>query len=96
MSKMRMHRLAFLPKTLNEFASRWHILDEVKTQPGIQGALSHCPFHPSIGRSEIVTKNLATIRCSCDTFTFSRSFAWGWASCGIPQHEGYGSARRGV
>src|SRR6266481_6414604 len=83
-----MRRLAFLPKTLNQFASRWEVLDEVNAESGVQRTLRHCSFHPSIRRSVIITKNFGSVRSSCDTFTFPRPLARGWASCSIPQDEG--------
>src|SRR6266567_7918605 len=49
-----MRRLAFLPKTLNQFTSRWQILDEINAEPGVQRALGHCSFHASIRRSVII------------------------------------------
>src|SRR6266480_7293360 len=76
-----MRRDAFLPKTLNQFASCWEVLDEVNADPGVQRALGHCSFHPSIRRSVIITKNFASIRSSCDTFTLPRPLARGWAPC---------------
>src|SRR6266566_6380505 len=83
-----MRRLAFLPKTLNQFTSRWEVLDEVNAEPGVQRALGHCSFHPSKRRSPIVTESFASIRSSRDNFAFSRPLARGWASCSIPQDEG--------
>src|SRR6266481_9679873 len=80
--------LAFLPKTLNQFASRWKVFDKINADAGVQGALSHCSFHSSKRRSVIVTKNFASIRSSCDTFTFPRSLSGGRTSCGIPHQEG--------
>src|SRR5438132_5533942 len=88
MSVMKMRRLAFLPKTFNQFASRWQILDEVNAEPGVQRALGHSSFHPSIRRSVIITKNFASVRCSCDTFTFAWPLARRRAPCSIPQDEG--------
>src|SRR5437870_10529851 len=88
MSVMKMRRLAFLPKTFIQFASRWQILDEVNAEPGVQRALGHSSFHPSIRRSVIITKNFASVRCSCDTFTFAWPLARGWTTCSIPQDEG--------
>src|SRR6266480_1515235 len=83
-----MCRDAFLPKTLNQFASCWEVLDEVNAEPGVHRALGHCSFHPSKRRSPIVTKNFASIRSRRDSFAFSRPLARGWASCSIPQDEG--------
>src|SRR6266436_1564072 len=83
-----MRRHAFLPKTLNQFTSRWEVLDEVNAESGVQRTLRHCSFHTSIRRSVIITKNFASGRCSCDTFTFPWPLARGWATCSIPQDEG--------
>src|SRR6266446_10663963 len=83
-----MRRLAFLPKTLNQFASRWQVLDEVNAEPGVHRTLSHCSFHPSIRRSVIVAKNFASIRSSRDNFAFTWPLARGRTSRRIPQHEG--------
>src|SRR5947208_11274480 len=63
-----MRRLAFLPKTLNQFSSCWDVLDEINAAPGVQRALGHSSFHPSIRGPIIVTKNLGSIRCGCDSF----------------------------
>src|SRR6266516_754765 len=83
-----MRRHAFLPKTLNQFTSRWEVFDEVNAEPGVQRALGHSSFHPSKRRSVIVTKNLASIRPSRDNFALPWPLARGRASCSIPQHEG--------
>src|SRR5439155_21523115 len=83
-----MRRHTFLPKTFNHFTSRWKVLDEVNTESGVQRTLRHCSFHPSIRRSVIITKNFASVRCSCDTFTFTRPLARRRAPCSIPQDEG--------
>ena len=79
-----MRRLAFLPKTLNQFTSRWEVLDEVNAEPGVQRALGHCSFHPSKRRSPIVAKNFASIRSRRDTFAFPRPLARGRAPCSAP------------
>src|SRR5438093_7570058 len=83
-----MRRLAFLPKTLNQFTSRWEVLDEVNAESGVQRTLRHCSFHPSKRRSVIVTKNFASIRSRRDSFAFTWPLARGRASCSIPQDEG--------
>ncbi len=83
-----MRRLAFLPKTLNQFTSRWEVLDEVNAESGVQRTLRHCSFHPSIRRSPIVAKNFASIRSSRDNFAFTRPLARRRAPCSIPQDEG--------
>src|SRR5439155_18352637 len=83
-----MRRHAFLPKTLNQFASPWQVLDEVNAEPGVHRALGHGSFHPSIRRSPIVTKSFASIRSRRDNFAFTRPLARGRASRRIPQHEG--------
>src|SRR6266704_5544700 len=88
MSVMEMRRLAFLPKTLNQFASCWEVFDEINAEPGVQRALGHCSFHSSIRRSPIVTKSFASIRSRRDNFAFTRPLARGRASRRIPQHEG--------
>src|SRR5216117_2963862 len=72
-----MRRHAFLPKTLNQFTSRWEVLDEVNAEPGVQRALRHSSFHASKRRSVIVTKNLASIRPGRDSFTFPWPLARG-------------------
>src|SRR5436190_7035921 len=83
-----MRRLAFLPKTLNQFTSCWEVLDEVNAEPGVHRALGHCSFHPSKRRSVIVAKNFASIWSSRDNFAFTRPLARGRATCSIPQDEG--------
>jgi hypothetical protein len=83
-----MRRLAFLPKTLNQFARCWEVFDEVNAQPGVQRTLGYRSLHPSIRRSPIVTKNFASIRSCCDSFAFTRPLARGRTSCSIPQDEG--------
>src|SRR5213083_1566488 len=70
-----MCRHAFLPKTLNQLSSPWQVFDEVNAEPGIHRALGHSSFHPSIRRSPIVAKNIASIRSSRDNFAFTRPLA---------------------
>src|SRR5881397_2949659 len=83
-----MCRHVFLPKTLNQFASCWEVLNEVNAEPAVHRALGHGSFHPSKRRSPIVTKNFASIWSRRDNFAFTRPLARGWASCRIPQDEG--------
>jgi len=82
-----MRRLAFPPETLNQFAGRWYILDEIGTEPSPQRALRYSTFPSEEGVPTIIPKDLASIGRGPENIALTGPLACGRTSGCIPHDE---------